>query len=97
MKQAVGNTPSIMGRKLRQPYYRGDHYFELDLDVTSTSVGSAILKLVSGYTKQLSVDLAFVLEGKRKEELPEKLIGCVRISNIDLSRAERIEDIGVAK
>eukprot|EP00937_MAST-01D_sp_MAST-1D-sp2_P006984 g6984.t1 len=81
VKQTVGNTPTIIGRKLRQPYYRGEDYFEVDLDVTSTSVGSAVVKLVSGYTRQLVVDLAFLLEGKCEEELPERLIGVVRLTH----------------
>ena len=88
VKQAVGNTPAVMGRKLRQPYYRGENHFELCLDVTSTSVGSAIVKLVSGYTKVLVVDLAFLLEAKCEEELPERLLGVVRLSHVDLTAAK---------
>ena len=93
VKQAVGNTPAVMGRKLRQPYYRGENHFELCLDVTSTSVGSAIVKLVSGYTKVLVVDLAFLLEGKCEEELPERLLGVVRITHLDLAAAKYLPPI----
>jgi hypothetical protein len=74
VKQSVGNTPAIMGKKLRQTYYRGSNYFELDLDVSSSSVGAAVVNLVSGYTKKIVVDLAYLLEGQCQEELPEQLL-----------------------
>ena len=29
VKRAVGGTPAILGKKLKQTYYRADHYFEV--------------------------------------------------------------------
>jgi hypothetical protein len=40
---------------------------------------------VRGVTTSLTVDLAYLLEGQRAEELPESLIGAVRFEGIDLS------------
>lgn len=34
------------------------------------------------------VDMAFVLEGKREEELPEVLIGAVRLKNVDFKNCD---------
>lgn len=93
MKQSVGNTPAIMGRKLRQPYYRGEHYFELDIDVNSTRVGSAVVNLVSGYTTKVTVDLAYLLEGQCKEELPEQILGNVRLAGVDFNLATKCPNI----
>jgi hypothetical protein len=90
VKQSVGNTPAIMGKKLRQTYYRGSNYFELDLDVSSSSVGAAVVNLVSGYTKKIVVDLAYLLEGQCQEELPEQLLGVVRLAHLDLTTAKKM-------
>jgi hypothetical protein len=38
IKMAVKDTPTLLGNKLKQYYYRGDNYFELDVDVGSSSV-----------------------------------------------------------
>lgn len=38
-------------------------------------------------TTALTIDLAFVLEGQRPQELPECLLGAVRFSGIDLAAA----------
>jgi hypothetical protein len=38
IKMAVKDTPTLLGNKLKQYYFRGDNYFELDVDVGSSSV-----------------------------------------------------------
>ena len=38
--------------------------------------------------KSVVVDMAFVLEGKREEELPEVLIGAVRLKNVDFKNCD---------
>lgn len=38
IKMAVKDTPTLLGNKLKQYYYKGDNYFELDVDVGSSSV-----------------------------------------------------------
>lgn len=93
VKKTVGNTPAIMGRKLRQTYHRGDNYFEVDLDVSTSKVGTSVLRTVSGYSKGIVVDMAYVLEGTCKEELPERLFCMVRMAKLDLSSAEKKDPI----
>ncbi|CAI5708957.1 unnamed protein product [Peronospora destructor] len=90
VRQAVGNTPALVGKKLRQPTFRGKQYFELDVDIGSSAVANRVVGLVSGYTKKLVIDMGFVLEGQRSDELPERLFGSVRLVHIDLGVAKRI-------
>lgn len=47
IKMAVKDTPTLLGNKLKQYYYRGDNYFELDVDVGSSSVARLVLLLFS--------------------------------------------------
>ena len=49
VRRAVGSTPAIMGTKLKQYYIRGERFFELILDVGSSSVAAGVTGLASGY------------------------------------------------
>lgn len=90
IKQAVGSTPVILGRKLTTTYHKGElddgrRFMEIDVDIGSSSAASSVVGLVQPATKSLVVDLAVLLEGTKQDELPEGLLGTVRMSNLDLS------------
>lgn len=70
---------------------RGPRYFEVDVDVSSSSVAANIVGLVQGLTKSLCVDMAICLEGHSPEELPESLLGTVRCSRLDLHSAKLLD------
>jgi len=82
VRKAVGSTPAIMGRKLKQYYMRSDRYLEIILDIGSSSVAAGVIRLASGYAKTLIVDMGFVLEGKEESVLPEKIMGSCRLKNV---------------
>jgi len=86
VKHAVGSKPAILGRKLRQRYFHGQDYMEVDVDIVSSNVAAGVLRVCGGFAKQIVVDLAFVLEGRRPDELPEPLLGSIRVSHIDVSK-----------
>jgi hypothetical protein len=91
VKKAVGTTPAILGKKIDQEYF-GDNetYFELMVDVGSSSVAGGILGVVKGYAASISIDLAFMLEGREAAHLPECILGALRIIKPDLSKAEKL-------
>ena len=70
---------------------RGPRYFEVDVDVSSSSVAANIVGLVQGMTRSLVVDMAIVLEGHSPEELPEQLLGTVRCAHLDLNSAKLLD------
>ena len=83
VRKAVGSKPSILGKKLRQYYIRTDRFMELIVDIGSDSVATRIVKLALGYAKSLTVDMMFVLEGTTDDTLPERILGGVRVKEID--------------
>jgi hypothetical protein len=83
VRKAVGSTPAIMGKKLRQLYVRNDRFFEVILDCGSSPVATGVIRLSLGYAKSLVIDMGFLLEGDEQEYLPERIFGCVRMKNID--------------
>ncbi|EQC30785.1 hypothetical protein SDRG_11546, partial [Saprolegnia diclina VS20] len=48
------------------------------------TVASGLCRLLLSYSQDLVIDLGFVLEGATMEELPERLLACVRLRNLDL-------------
>ena len=85
LKKTVGGRPALLGKKLACSYYHGPNYIEIDIDVGSNAVAGSILGVVKSYAKYIELDLAILIEAQTAEELPEKMIGSVRIRNFDLS------------
>ena len=54
----------LLGKKLKQYYFKTTRYIEVDIDVGSSYTAATVVSMVSGVTKTLVVDLAVVLEGK---------------------------------
>ncbi|RLN02661.1 hypothetical protein BBJ28_00008742 [Nothophytophthora sp. Chile5] len=90
IKQSVGSKPTLLGNKLKCPYHRGDNYFEVDIDISSNSVANTVMGMVQGVTKSLVVDMAFLLEAQSDEELPEIILGAVRMQHISLDNPHRV-------
>jgi len=85
VKKIMGdNTPAILGTKMTVKYFRGDNYFEVDVDLTSSKIARGILGTVKTYVKSVVIDLALILEGQSEEELPERLLGALRFYRLDL-------------
>jgi hypothetical protein len=90
IKQSVGAKPALIAKKLKCPYTRADNYFEVDVDISSDSVASVIVGLVKGATKSLVVDIAFMLESQSEDELPESILGAVRLQRLSLDNPVRV-------
>ncbi len=89
IKMAVQDTPTLLGNKLRQTYYRNDHYFEIDVDVASSTIARNIVGMMRETSKSLVIDLGFVLQGNDETELPEVLMCGCTIVNIDITTGNK--------
>lgn len=67
-------------------------YFEVDLDIVASSAARGILAIAQRYTKSLTLDLGFVLEGKTSDQLPEQMIAGSRIHGLDPLSAPMLPD-----
>ena len=90
VKMAIKDTPSLIGTKLKQLYFQGDNYFELTVDVGSSSVARNIVGVATNYSTNVVVDLGICIQGETTNELPEVLLGGVRCSRIDCSHAKKL-------
>ena len=91
VRKAVGQTPAILGRKLKVDYHEDTgRFFEAEYDVLSTTAAKSMIGLVVGAAKRLVIDVGLLLEGKEVDELPERVLGGFRIHFPNLSTCRRI-------
>lgn len=83
------NGKPILTRPQQKFFSAQDNsYFEIDLDVHSFAYIAR--RAYYGYIDRLSpvvFENAFVLQGNRKEELPEVILGAVRVFRVDFRKA----------
>jgi len=84
-KHAVGQKPALLGHAIKLQYSSGPGWFEMDVDVSSSSMATGVLRILKGVSKSLIMDLAFVLEGQKDEDLPERVIGTLSFRHFDLN------------
>ncbi|XP_050257205.1 protein ENHANCED DISEASE RESISTANCE 2 isoform X2 [Quercus robur] len=75
VRTAVGEQAiCIIGRALSCKYCSAENFLEVDVDIGSSMVASAIVHLAIGYITTLTVDLAFLIESQTESELPERIL-----------------------
>ena len=68
----------------------GEGYLEISIDVGSSVIAGRVLDLCKGFAKSLVIDMAYTIEAKKEEELPERLIGACRLHFIDLDKMQHM-------
>jgi hypothetical protein len=70
-------------------FWRGDTYFEVDVDVHRFSYAARVgLAGVRDRIKDVVWDFGFLVEGHSDFELPENMLGAVRLSKLDVVLAK---------
>ncbi|XP_059635352.1 protein ENHANCED DISEASE RESISTANCE 2-like isoform X2 [Cornus florida] len=82
VKRAVGTKACLLGKAVTCRYLRQDNFLEIDVDIGSSSVAKSVIGLVLGYVTSIVVDLAILIEGKEEAELPEYILGTVRLNRV---------------
>ncbi|GMF35365.1 unnamed protein product [Phytophthora fragariaefolia] len=69
-------------------FYRGTGYFEVDVNAHDFNyIARKGLVGVSDHACNMILDFGFVLEGQEDNELPEQILGCVRLCKVDVRQA----------
>ncbi|CAH0482267.1 unnamed protein product [Peronospora belbahrii] len=81
------NGQPILTRPQHQ-FYHGDGYFEIDVNAHDFNyIARKGLVGVSTHACNMVLDFGFVLEGQEDDELPEQILGCVRLCKVDVRSA----------
>ncbi|KAF5956846.1 hypothetical protein HYC85_004071 [Camellia sinensis] len=73
------------------PLMLPSHSAPIDVDIGSSSVARSVITLVLGYVTSIVVDLAILIEAKEEVELPEYILGTVRLNRVKLDSAVPFE------
>lgn len=92
VKATVGNySACLLGKALNCHYYKGPNYLEIDVDIGSSKIATAILHLALGCVTAVTIDMGFVVEAQEEEDLPERLLGAVRVCQMEMTSATFVE------
>ncbi|CAG7872081.1 hypothetical protein BRARA_F02704 [Brassica rapa] len=88
VKAAAGQFGAFLAAKtVRCTYHKGPNYFEIDIDTGSWPILAALVRLLFGYARSLIIDIGYVVEAQEEDELPERLIGGIRLCHMEVSSA----------
>lgn len=97
VRKMVTGKPAIIGKKLPVNYKYTPQtgskmdFLECELDIGSSSATARrIVSMCRRYMSSLAVDIGFVIEGKTPAELPEQMMGAIRVHEIDPIKAPTI-------
>lgn len=72
----------------QQRFYRGEGYLEVDLDVHNYAyIARRALQGLLGRLSSVVFEIAFVVQGNRPSELPEVVLGAVRVYRVDFMKS----------
>ncbi|XP_076894572.1 protein ENHANCED DISEASE RESISTANCE 2-like [Bidens hawaiensis] len=98
VKATVGNySACLLGKALTCHYHTGPNYLEIDVDISSSKIATAILHLALGCVTAVTIDMAFVVEAQEEEDLPERVFGAVRICQMEMSSATFADTAATSK
>ena len=97
VRNMVTGKPAIIGKKLPVKYKYTPRdgpkmdFLECNLDIgNSSATARRIVSVCRRYMGALAVDIGFVIEGKTAAELPEEMMGGIRIHEVDPLKAPTI-------
>ncbi|ETO36113.1 hypothetical protein RFI_00950 [Reticulomyxa filosa] len=96
----IPNKPVLLGKYSPSRTYRGENYLEVDIEADSTNLAQKVVKGAHGVSKQIIVDIVWVIEGCKAAELPERCLGGVRLFNVDVTKVtplKKWDDVAFTK
>eukprot|EP00397_Hematodinium_sp_SG-2012_P052691 GEMP01062461.1.p1 GENE.GEMP01062461.1~~GEMP01062461.1.p1 ORF type:complete len:373 (+),score=69.44 GEMP01062461.1:221-1339(+) len=90
-RTAIGSTPVIIGNKIDTEYFDGPDYLEISINVFSSSAAKRMMNVVCGVAKKMVIDVALVIEGRREDELPERVLGAFRVIRSDITKMRQLD------
>lgn len=88
LQTLVPNCPALTGNKLTQRYFQRSNYFELDLDVASSTTAQYIGSMCQSWASYLQMHMYLTIQGEDEDDLQERILGGVDVSYLNLELAK---------
>lgn len=104
VRKLVTGTPAIIGKKLPvsyrytppDPISKKEDILECNLDIgNSSATAKQIVSVCRRYMSSLTVDIGFLIEGKEDGDLPEQMLGSIRVHSADPVKAPTLDTYGI--
>lgn len=88
LRRVLPSRPVLVGQRATTRFYRGEggplenKYLEVDLICASNATAKYLYSAFSSYSARSEQELAFWIEGTSESELPERLLGAVRLRRV---------------
>lgn len=91
VRKSVPTKPCIIGTKVKNRYFRGTNYFEIDIETDSSYIARGVLYLIQNYSNY-SVNLIWLLEAVELKELPERILAAAHLGYPEYQKAIKLEN-----
>ena len=78
-KKLIDGKPVILGKHLPVSFYREENSLVVDMDIADNILAKTLTSLCRNHDGPLEVDLGFVIQGNSEVELPEQMLGAVKL------------------
>jgi hypothetical protein len=94
LRTAVPRRPIILGKKLGRggglKYHGGDDYFEVDFELAQSPFMERVYRSLKWASACSEEEIVFMLEGQEEDELPECVLGAVRLKRVGESSFRKL-------
>jgi len=84
VRNSCGNKPCLLANALVHSWNKTDSYLEIECDTMSSRLAASLCDLCINYSSNLIIELAFMVEGRTPDRLPERIFGTVRLVRPEL-------------
>ncbi|KAJ1615969.1 hypothetical protein T492DRAFT_1109703 [Pavlovales sp. CCMP2436] len=94
-QNSIANKPALIGNKLKCSWFESPNHLECIVEVGTSLLASNMWRLMLSQSKQLAMDMAWVIQGEDEAELPEVVLGAFHLSKPDLGAYRTLSPRGV--
>jgi len=88
VRNLVTGKPTIIGTKLPVSYQVSNNLLVVELDIgNGSATAKRIVSICRRYMNALTCDIGFVIQANTHQELPEQMLGAIRIHGVDPLKA----------
>jgi len=87
----VGETPGMLAKNIPVSYYDEDGVLEISVQIASSGTAARMCRVLRPMATGLSLELCLLLQSQRAEELPERILGGLRVVHPDPMSVRKVD------